>query len=157
MIRFLNTLEGSMGKPYGLDLRERAVSALEEGLSIRQVAARFSVGVSTVGTWGRLKRSQGNVRPAKQGRPKGSVLDEHEGFILGALREKPDTTLHEMAERLAAERGVRVVWTAVWKFLNRRDQTHKKRRRTPASRSVPTSRRRVSAGPKASPSSPPRT
>ena len=91
-----------------------------------------------MGTWGRLKRSQGDVRPAKQGKPKGSVLDAHEAFILGVLREKPDTTLEEMVERLAAERDVRVVWTAVWKFLDRRGQTHKKRLRTPASRSVPT-------------------
>jgi transposase len=43
-----------------------------------------------------------------------------------------------MVERLAAERGVRVVTTAVWKFLDRRDQTHKKRPLMPASRSVPT-------------------
>jgi transposase len=127
-----------MGKPYSLDLRERVVAALESGMSTGQAAARFSIGKATAGTWGRLKRSQGDVRPAKQGRPKGSVLDGHEEFILGALREKPDTTLEEMAERLAAERGVQVVWTAVWKFLDRRDQTYKKRLRTPASRSVPT-------------------
>ncbi len=127
-----------MGKPYSLDLRERVVAALESGLSTAQAGARFSIGKSTAGTWGRLKRSQGDVRPAKQGKPRGSVLDPHEAFILGALREKPDTTLEEMVERLAAERGVRVVWTAVWKFLDRRGQTHKKRPRTPASRSVPT-------------------
>jgi transposase len=64
------------------------------------------------------------------------VLDAHEDFILGALREKPDTTLDELVERLAGERDVRVVRTAVWKFLDRRDQTHKKRRRTPASKSA---------------------
>ena len=127
-----------MGKPYSLDLRERVVAALESGMSTSQAAARFSIGKATAGTWGRLKRSQGDVRPAKQGKPKGSVLDAHEAFILAVLREKPDTTLEEMAERLAAERGVRVVWTAVWKFLDRHGQTHKKRLRTPASRSVPT-------------------
>ena len=127
-----------MGKPYSLDLRERVVAALESGMSTGQAAARFSIGKATAGTWGRLKRSQGDVRPAQQGKPKGSVLDAHEAFILGVLREKPDTTLEEMAERLAAERGVRVVWTAVWKFLDRRGQTLKKRLRTPASRSVPT-------------------
>jgi len=127
-----------MGKPYSQDLRERVVAALESGMSTAQAAARFSIGKATAGTWGRLKRSQGDVRPAKQGKPKGSVLDAHEAFILGVLRDKPDTTLEEMVERLATERGVRVVWTAVWKFLDRRDQTHKKRLRTPASRSVPT-------------------
>jgi transposase len=127
-----------MGKPYSQDLRERVVTALESGMSTAQAAARFSIGKATAGTWGRLKRSQGDVRPAKQGKPKGSVLDAHEAFILGVLRDKPDTTLEEMADRLAAERGVQVVWTAVWKFLDRRDMTHKKRQRTPASRSVPT-------------------
>src|ERR1044072_8454233 len=75
-----------MGKPYSLDLRERVVSALEQGMSTRQAAARFSVGIATVGTWGRLKRCQGDVRPARQGKPRGSVVDAHEGFILGVLR-----------------------------------------------------------------------
>lgn len=78
-----------MGKPYSLDLRERGVSALEEGMSTRQAAVRFSVGIATVGTWGRRKRSQGDVRPAKQCKPKGSVLDPHEDFILEILKEKP--------------------------------------------------------------------
>ena len=118
-----------MGKPYSLDLRERVVAALEGGMSTGQAAARFSIGKATAGAWGRLKRSQGDVRPAKQGKPKGSVLDAHAEFILGALRERPDTTLEEMAARLAAERGVRVVWTAVWKFLDRHDQTYKDRAR----------------------------
>jgi transposase len=127
-----------MGKPYSMDLRERVVSALEEGLSTRQVASRFLVGIATVGTWGRLKRAQGDVRPAKQGKPKGSVLDAHEAFILGMVRSKPDTTLDEMVEQLASERGVRVVRTAVWKFLDRHGQTHKKRLRTPVNKSAPT-------------------
>ena len=127
-----------MGKPYSLDLRERVVAALEGGMSTGQAAARFSIGKATAGAWGRLKRSQGDVRPAKQGKPKGSVLDAHEAFILGALQDKPDTTLEEMVERLAAECSVRVVTTAVWKFLDRRALTHKKRPLMPASRSVPT-------------------
>jgi transposase len=139
VIRFLwEEPEGSMGKPYSLDLRERVVAALESGMSTRQAAARFSVSIAAVGEWGRLKRSQGDVRPAKQGKPAGSVLDAHAEFILGALKEKPDTTLAEMVERLAAERDVQVVWTTVWKFLDRHDQTHKKRPPMPASKSVPT-------------------
>ena len=125
-----------MGKPYSLDLRERVVSALEAGLSTRQAAARFSIGIATAGSWGRRKRSQGDVRPAKQGKPKGSVLDAHADFILGSLREQPDLTLDEMVERLVTERDVKVVRTAVWKFLDRHDQTHKKRPRTPVSKNA---------------------
>jgi len=126
-----------MGKPYSMDLRERVVSAIEGGMSTRAAAARFSIGIATAGAWARLKRATGSVAPPKQGKPKGSVLDVHADFILGIIKEAPDTTLDEMVERLRAERAVTVVRTAVWKFLDRREQTHKKRRLTPASRSAP--------------------
>jgi transposase len=126
-----------MGKPYSMDLRERVIAAIEGGMSTRAAAARFSIGIATAGAWARLKRATGAVRPAKQGKPKGSVLDAHADFILRALKETPDTTLDEMVERLRDERAVTVVRTAVWKFLDRHEQTHKKRLLTPASKSVP--------------------
>ena len=126
-----------MGKPYSMDLRERVVSAIEGGMSTRAAAARFSIGIATAGAWARLKRATGSVAPPKQGKPPGSVLDVHADFILGVIKEAPDTTLDEMVERLRAERAVTVVRTAVWKFLDRREQTHKKRRLTPASRNAP--------------------
>src|SRR5476649_607472 len=97
-----------MGKPYSMDLRERVVAAIEGGESTHQAAARFSIGIATAGVWARLKRATGDVRPAKQGKPRGAVLDAHAEFILGALAEAPDTTLDEMVERLREERGVTV-------------------------------------------------
>ena len=125
-----------MGKPYSMDLRKRVVAAVEEGMSTRQAAARYSIGIATAGAWARLKRAKGTVTPAKQGKPKGSVLDGHAGFILGLIDKNPLITLNEITERLANERGVRVVSTAVWKFLHRHDMTHKKRLVTRASKSV---------------------
>ena len=94
-----------MGKPYSLDLRERMVSAIEGGMSTHQAAARFCIGIATAGSWARRKRSQGDVRPSKQGKPK--------------------------------ERGITVVRTAVWKFLDRRDMTHKQRPPIRVSRNAP--------------------
>jgi transposase len=126
-----------MGKPYSLDLRERVVAAIEGGMSTRQAAARFAIGIATAGTWARLKRATGDVRPAKQGKPKGSVLDAHADFILGLLAQAPDTTLDEMVERLQEERDVTIVRTAVWKFLDRHNRTHKKRPHMPASKNAP--------------------
>jgi transposase len=64
------------------------------------------------------------------------ALDAHADFILGVLAEAPDTTLDEMVERLRDERGVTVVRTAVWKLLDRHNQTYKKRPPMPASKSV---------------------
>lgn len=126
-----------MGKPYSIDLRERVVAAIEAGTSTGEAAKRFCVSKAVAGAWARLKRATGAVVPAPQGKPKGSVLDTHADFILGVLAEAPDTTLEELAERLAEERGVKVVHTAVWKFLDRRDMTHKKRPHMRASSNVP--------------------
>ncbi|MEM7696643.1 MAG: IS630 family transposase, partial [Pseudomonadota bacterium] len=36
-----------------LDLRERVVEAIEDGLTHRKAAARFSVGIATAGAWHR--------------------------------------------------------------------------------------------------------
>ena len=126
-----------MGKPYGMDLRERVVGAIEGGLSTGEAASRFLVGKATAGAWARLKRSSGSVAPPKQGKPKGSVLDAHADFIFALIEEVPDITLEEIAERLAQERAVRVVSTAVWKFLDRHAMTHKKRPRTRVSKRAP--------------------
>lgn len=126
-----------MGRPYSMDLRERVICAVEGGMSTRQAAARFSIGIATAGAWARLKRSTGAVNPARQGKPKGSVLDAHADFIFALIDKSADITLEEIAERLGCERGVKVVSTAVWKFLNRRGMTHKKRPPMRANRNVP--------------------
>jgi transposase len=127
-----------MGRPYSMDLRERVMAAIEGGMSTRQAAARFSIGIATAGVWARLKRAKGNISPARQGKPKGSVLDAHADFIFGLIKQTPDITLDEIVERLRAERVVTVVRTAVWKFLDRHDMTHKKRPFMRANRGAPT-------------------
>jgi transposase len=130
--------ESGMGQPYSQDLRERVVGAIEGGMSTGKAAKRFCVSKAAAGAWARLKRATGSVAPAQQGKPPGSVLDAHADFIFEVLKDVPDTTLEEMAERLAQERGVKVVYTAVWKFLDRRGFTHKKRPLMRASKSAPT-------------------
>ena len=44
--------EDGMGKPYSMDLRERVVAAIEDGVSTRQAAARFAIGIATAGDMG---------------------------------------------------------------------------------------------------------
>jgi transposase len=125
-----------MGRPYSMDLRERVIVAIQSGMSTRQAAARFAIGIATAGAWARLKRSKGDVSPARQGKPRGSVLDPHAGFIFALIEGNPDITLEEIATRLADERGLAVVATAVWKFLDRHDMTHKKRPHMRASKNA---------------------
>lgn len=105
-----------MGKPLDMDLRRRVVAAIEGGLSTRAATARFSIGIARAGSWARLKRKTGDVRPARQGSPSSSKLDPQEAFILGLIERTPDITLAEIAEHLQADCGVRAAPATIWYF-----------------------------------------
>ena len=96
-----------MGKPYSMDLRERVVAAIEGGESTHQAAARFAIGIATAGAWARLKRSTGDVRPAKQGKPKGAVLDAHADFILYPVHVTTRKSLGLMMRKLSVTESQR--------------------------------------------------
>ncbi len=118
-----------MSHGFGADLRWRVISAILEGLSTRKAAKHFGVGITTAGEWFRRYRDNGETTSRKQGKPSGSKLDAHEAFILGLVEETPDIALHEIADRLAAERQVSSCPATVWHFFNKRAITFKKRRR----------------------------
>jgi len=124
-----------MTRSLSADLRGRVIEAISEGLSTREAARRFKVGISTSGRWYRRYRETGETVARKQGQPSRSKLDPHERFILDLIEATPDLTLAEIGERLAEDCGVRAVPSTVWMFLARRGITYKKRRRMPASSS----------------------
>jgi len=105
------------------------IEAISEGLSTREAARRFRIGIATAGTWYRRYRQTGETVARKQGQPSRSKLDPHEDFLLGLIEAAPDITLSEMVERLAVERGVRTVPSTVWGVFAKRGITFKKRRR----------------------------
>ena len=124
-----------MTRSLSEDLRGRVIEAVSEGISTREAARRFRIGISTAGAWYRRYRETGETVARKQGQPSRSKLDAHEEVILDLIATTPDITLAEIAERLAAECGVRAVPSTVWMFLAKRGITYKKRRRMPASNS----------------------
>lgn len=130
-----------MSKPYSLDLRERVVKAVEvTGLSRREAAAHFGVGVRTAIEWVRRFRETGSVAPRKIGgyRPK-KISGDDRDWLITRCREK-DFTLRGLVGELA-ERGLSVDYRSVWEFVHAQDLSFKKnraRRRTgPAGRGAP--------------------
>jgi transposase len=114
-----------MGKALSGDLRSRVLKASSEGMSARQAAARFGVGVSSAIRW--IARAKiGELAPRPQGRSRASSLDAHEGFIIGLIEERKDITLNEMVERLAVEQSVRISRSALSAWLRSHDWTFKK-------------------------------
>ena len=128
-----------MTRSLSVDLRGRVIAEIENGVSTREAARRFRIGISTAGSWYRRYRATGEMEARKQGQPSRSKLDPHGDYILGLIEATPDITLAEIGERLVAERGVRAAPSTVWLFLDRRGITFKKRRRMPPNSSVPMS------------------
>ena len=100
-------------------------------MRVGEVAERAGVNVETLRYYERR-----GLLPAPERAPSGHRrYDEETVRFLCAIKEAQAVgfTLAEIAERLAEERGVRVVPSTVWMFLARHGITYKKRRRTPAS------------------------
>ena len=125
-----------MARAFGVDLRQRVVDAINGGMSTREAARRFAIGIATAGAWYRRWRRTGDVRPGRQGAPSVSKLDPHGAFILGLIEETRDIALAEIAALLAKTRGVSACPATIWYFLDKRGLTFKKRQRMPASSSA---------------------
>ena len=117
-----------MARADSHDLRVRVLEAVATGMSRRQAAARYRIGVATVIRWAALVAVTGETKAKRQGRPRGSKLDAHEGFLLALIEETDDITLAEMQDRLRAERGVSVGLGTFWRFFDGRAITWKKTR-----------------------------
>jgi transposase len=116
-----------MSRPYSDDLRERAVAAVEAGLSRRQAAAVFRVGVSSVIRWVQRRRRTGSVSPGRMGGDRGSrIVGADRAWLLERIAAKPDLTLQELRRELA-ERGLAVGYGTVWRFCDREKLSFKKK------------------------------
>ena len=117
-----------MAGPYSLDLRERVVAAVEKGgLSRRQAAKRFDVGISTVINWVQRFRRTGSLAVGKIGghKPK-AIRGEYEIWLRQRVQEK-DFTLRGLVSEFA-ERGLKVDYRTMWEFLHAEKLSYKKRR-----------------------------
>ncbi|MDO8912778.1 MAG: IS630 family transposase [Phenylobacterium sp.] len=116
-----------MSKALSVDLRERVIGAIGEGLSCRAAAVRFGVSAASAIRWRSLSLKTGDVRPGPLGGDRRSgLIEKHADLILGRLEAQPDITLAEM-QAVLAEHGVTVSTTAVWRFFDRRRITPQKK------------------------------
>lgn len=117
-----------MGKPYSMDLRERAVAAVVTGgLSRNKAAAQFGVAVSTVINWVRRFHETGSVAAGKMGghRPK-SIRGDDATWLIQRCHDT-EFTLRGLVVELAG-RGVKADYRSVWAFVHEQKLSHKKRR-----------------------------
>ena len=116
-----------MARAYSQDLRDRVIKTALGGVSVRQAAARYGVGISTAILWVRRARS-GERAARRQGQPKGSKLDAHAAFLLELIDASSHISLYEMQARLREERGVSAGIGTLWRFFHARAITVQKNR-----------------------------
>lgn len=116
-----------MPAPLSIDLRKRIVAAVESAEhSLRDVANRFSVNLSTIVRLLQRYRKTGSVEPKPHGdaprRPR-KLDHEAEVRLLALVRAQPDATLAELRDRL----GVSCSIMAVFRTLKRNRISRKKK------------------------------
>ena len=115
-----------MGKRISLDLRERLVTAYDNGEgSQEELAVRFVVSQSMISNLLKRRDASGSLAPTK---PPGRPPKIQQAEILATLVEtSPDATLAELAEAFGQETGVSVSLMAVQRSLKRLGLTRKKK------------------------------
>ncbi len=114
-----------MTRPYSMDLRERAVARVLAGESVRSVAATLSISAATVVRWSQRHRRTGSAAPGKIGGHRRPVLGAHRDWLIA--RAETDFTLRGLVVELA-ERGVKIDYVQVWRFVHAEGLSFKKKR-----------------------------
>lgn len=115
-----------MGKARSDDLRERVVAAVAAGMSRRQAAARFQVGVSSAIRWVTLQAETGGIGQRPRGGKPRSPLAPHTDWLLALIAAENDLTLAQIGQRLLEDRDVRTNEASLRRFFKRNRITVKK-------------------------------
>jgi transposase len=123
-----------MGKPYSQDLRERVISAVDNGTGAYAAAPLFRVSVSYIYKVLGRRRTTGEstARTGKAGRK--AKLAAHDEALRAQVAAYPDATLEELQTWLSVERQVEVSIGCLWNRLQRLQLPLKKSHSVPPSR-----------------------
>ena len=123
-----------MGKPLSMDLRERALAAYKRGEGTQaEVAALFGIGEATLRRWVRRDRETGSVAPVLDYPHGPAPKIEHANLLVleDLMRETPDATNAELAERMEARTGISVSAATISRAVNLLGWTRKKSSSSP--------------------------
>jgi transposase len=122
-------------KTYSLDLRERALAAVDRGMPRKEAVGVFGVSLATLKRWFKRREETGSVAPKRRPgmSPRVGSTAEERRALWRQLEENPEATLEEHRELWERERGVRVSVATMSRTIRRLGWTYKKRRWEPPS------------------------
>jgi transposase len=116
-------------EPIPLRTRERIIALYEEGEQTSEIADRTGYCPAAVRRVKQHLRERGTLQPlAGTPGPKGKLTDAVKGRLRELVRVKPDSTLAELRDALAAEARVKASTSTVDRWLGKLGLTFKKSR-----------------------------
>jgi transposase len=116
-----------MPAAYTRDLRERLLRATDAGLRDAEIARTTGVSVRSLARWRALQARGESLAPKPRPRPARRQTPEQEQLVIAQVADRPDATLDEHRERLAAAHGLSISRATTGRILQRHRLTLKKR------------------------------
>lgn len=122
-------------KTYSLDLRERALAAVDRGMPRKEAVGVFGVSLATIKRWLKRREETGSAAPKRRPGMRRRVGATVEGrrALWRQLQENREATLEEHRRLWERERGVRVSVATMSRAVRRLGWTYKQRRWEPPS------------------------
>ncbi|SMX47777.1 Transposase [Maliponia aquimaris] len=115
------------GKSLSMDIRERVVALVDDGLSCHEAARHLRISASSAVRIMQRKRRTGGVQAAPQGRPRRSKLDKVSDWLKSRVKAEPDITMPELADARQQEHSVTATPAMLSRYLiHRLGFTYKK-------------------------------
>ena len=121
---------------YSKDLRIRALAAVDRGMSRREVVEIFSISLTTLKGWLKMRREGKDLSPGVSTGRRRRILStpEEERLLWGQLEANDDATLERHCELWEEKTGVRVSVSAMSRAIRQKlGWSYKKRRWVPPS------------------------
>ena len=121
---------------YSKDLRIRAVDAVDRGIPRKDVVETFSISLTTLKRWLRMRREGKDLSPGTSTGRKRRILatPEEKRALWSQLEDNDDATLERHCQMWEEKRGVRVSVSAMSRAIRHKlGWSYKKRRWVPPS------------------------
>jgi transposase len=113
-------------RAYSVDLREKIVAAVEQGMSKAQAARTFSVGATSVKRYVKLKEQGRPLTPGKASGNKAKLDESALKLLEEDLHARSAATYESRADLLYEMLGVKVSRATICRTLRRLGYTRKK-------------------------------
>jgi transposase len=119
---------------YSKDLRIRAVAAVERGIPRREVLETFSISLTTLKRWLRMRREGKDLSPGLSTGRRRRILSslQEKRLLWGQLKDNDNATLERHCQLWEEKTGVRVSISAMSRAIREKlGWTYKKRHWVP--------------------------